>query len=378
MMSTIYKTFFIFITFIFIASCSDEKKSASELLITHVQVEKAIQKSIPEYINSFGYLKEFQDVNIKAQVSGQIEKIHFTEGKNVKKGELLITINPEMYIADLQNDMAVLKEDQADLDLKRYIVKKNENLSTTGAMADQDFKKLITEARIAEAKIDVDKANILRDKINLKYCYIKAPIRGIIGINKMDVGNVISPSDILCNIKSIDPLYVDFTVPEKYIYRLKQAIKKGSITTLITVRRLNSQGQYATDKYPGKIKFLNNTADPTTGTISLRAVVPNKTGTFLPGEFSNIKIDIGEKKNAILIPQNGVQFGAGGKYIFIAEDEKAKRVNITTGEETGNYYILLKGNIRPGDKIIVTGLESLTAGDSINISKKTPSQKTKK
>jgi membrane fusion protein, multidrug efflux system len=331
----------------------------------HVQTQKAVRKTVPMYIDSFGSLAAYEDVDIKPQVSGQIGSIHFKEGEYVEKGDLLVSIDPEIYQANLDNSVATLKYDNADLKLKQYIVEKNRNIAESGAMPRQDFKKMVTDLEKAKAQIKVDEARVRLDEINLKYCSVRSPINGTIGINKIDIGNIVNASDILCNVKCIDPLFVDFTVPEKHINRLMSAIKDGSIKTLIYVKRLDSNGKFKIEHYAGELKFLNNTADSSTGTISLRAIVTNKTKAFLPGEFADVRIQVGKRKNAVLIPQTAVKYGSGGAYIYIAENGYAKRVDVITGQSVDNYYVLLKGAVKPDDNVIVTGLESIIPGAKI-------------
>jgi membrane fusion protein, multidrug efflux system len=361
------KKVLIFLVILFLLSACDvsnhNRKQSDDSL--HVQIKKAVSETVPMYIDSFGSLAAYEDVDIKPQVSGQIRSIHFKEGEYVEKGDLLVSIDPEIFQANLDNSVATLKYDKADLKLKQYIVEKNRNIAASGAMPRQDFKKMVTDLEKAKAQIKVDEARVRLDKINLKYCSVRSPINGTIGINKIDIGNIVNASDVLCNVKCIDPLFVDFTVPEKHINRLMSAIKDGSIKTLIYVKRLDNNGKFKMEHYAGQLKFLNNTADSSTGTISLRAIVTNKTKAFLPGEFADVRLEVGKRKNAVLIPQTAVKYGSGGAYVYIAENGYAKRVDVITGQTVDNYYVLLKGVVKPGDKVIVTGLESIIPGAKI-------------
>ena len=210
----------------------------------HAQVKSVIKKSVPVYINSFGILAAFENVDIKAQISGQISKIHFTEGAYIKKGELLFSIDPEIFHANLANDIATLEYDKADLELRKYLVEKKKSIVLNGIIPKQNYKRMLTDLAAAKAKIKVDEARIQRDKINLKYCAICSPVNGVIGIKKIDTGNIISTADILANVKSTNPLFVDFTLPEKNILRLKEKISSSETKvrvfadTLQAVRKL--------------------------------------------------------------------------------------------------------------------------------------------
>ena len=363
----VVKILLFFILLTCLSSCEPKNKTSEDSFLLKVQVKDAVQKTVPIFIDSFGSLAASKDVDIRPQVPGQILKLHFKEGQFVKKGDLLVSIDPETYQANLDNSIASLEYVKADLKLKEYIVKKNRNIAISGALPKQDFEKMLTDLEKAKAQIKVDEAQIKLDKINLKYCSVRSPINGIVGINKIDVGNIVNSTNVLCNVKSIDPLYVDFSVPEKNIGRLKDSMMNSSIKTIIYVKRLRNDERINVDHYAGKLEFLNNTADAATGTIPLRAIVTNKTGSYLPGEFADVRMEVGKRNNAVLIPQSAVKYGAGGAYVYIAEKGHAKRIDIVTGDSFGDYYILLKGAVNAPDKVIVTGLESITAGTKIKI-----------
>jgi RND family efflux transporter MFP subunit len=351
-----------------LSGCSDSTTN-SKIVDMHVQTENAIQQNIPITITSFGDLAAYKSIKIKAQVSGKIVKVYFKEGTYVKKGQLLFEIDSEPYIAALRVDTAQFEQDMSDLKLQKYILVKDEKLASTGSISKQQYQKLLTGVRMAEAKLKSDIARIDLDKINIEYCSIKSPINGILGIYKMNAGNIISTSDILGDIKSIDPLFVDFNIQDKDYFKIKNRLDvEHSVKVIISVAK-NTQNNLTNEvEYTGHLNFLNNTANSQSGTVSLRAVIPNKLSQLLPGMFVNVKVQLGIKKNVVLIPENGVQANGNGHYLYVvSKDKKAELRNIKIDGSYKNYYVLLSGDVKSGDKIITTNLLNISSGEQVRI-----------
>lgn len=351
--------------------CSKNETSTNTAPIK-VQTMQVITKDIPIEIDSFGTLSAYKDVDIKAQVSGQIKKIHFKEGSFIKKGELLISIDDSPYKANLTIDEAALSQDIKDYEYQKYVLEKDRKLSENGSLSRQVYLKMLTEFAQAEAKIKSDQARIDLDKINLNYCSIISPIDGVIGYIKVDEGNIItSSSDVLANVKQIDSLYVDFNVPGKNLFRIRNALTaKGEIKLVISI---NSQKNDNSDyylKYNGTLNFLNNEAQEDSSTIHFRGIVPNPKIELLPGLFVNIKLIVGEFKNAILVPEEGLILDNEKHYFFVvSKDGKAEKKLVDVIEDYhGGYCIAIdNGVIKPGDRVIVTGLLNLIPGDSVSV-----------
>lgn len=349
-------------------ACSKQESSTHNSPIK-VQTMRVITKDIPIEINSFGTLAPFKNVDIKAQVSGQIKKIHFNEGSFIKKGELLISIDDEPFKANLEIDEAALAQNIEDYNYQKYVLEKDKKLSEIGSLPKQEYLKMLTVFAQLAAKIKSDQARIDLDKININYCSITSPIDGVIGYIKVDEGNIItSSSDILANVKQIYTLYVDFNVPGKDLFRIKTALtEKGSIKLLIS---LNSQSNNNSDhdiQYDGTLNFLNNEAQDTSSTIKLRGIVPNPKMELLPGLFVDVKLIVGEFKNALLVPEEGVLLDNEKHYFFVvSSDGKAKKTLVDVTGTNGGYFIAVdNGAVKSGDQIIVTGLLNLLPDDKV-------------
>lgn len=355
---------------LFLSACGDPSK-----IITKpnpkVQLTNASIKDIPIYIDTFGTLSESQNVNIKPKVPGEIKRIYFEKAAFVKAGHLLLTLDTAIYEANALNDEAAIRQDAADVKLKEYLVSKNAPLVQKGALPKQDYEKMKTDLESSLAKIETDRAKLLLDKINLEYCSITSPIDGVVGIDNTDVGNYVTPADILLNIKDTTKLYIDFTLPEKNIGRLQKALKNGNLKIFIYVKKLTNSNKTKIKEYEGSLSFLNNSSDATTGTISLRAEIDNKNNELLPGEYADIKLLLGTRKDAILIPRSAIQLGPEGQYLYrVGKNNIVERIAVHSVGSYGNDFVIdSKSGISNGDRIVTTGIQNLSAGIKVDIIK---------
>ncbi|HJO95485.1 MAG TPA: efflux RND transporter periplasmic adaptor subunit [Victivallales bacterium] len=356
-------------------SCSKKESTGGQFKIKRaVQIGKAISYDVPIYVKNIGSLTSVKSVNIISQVTGEIIKCYFKQGQYVKKGDLLFTIDPRLYQALLDRAYASLKQDQADEKLQEYIVNKDRNLPKTGAIAKQAFAQYITTLKKTIAKVELDKANIEEYAIQLSYCRIASPIDGITGFRKVDPGNVVTANNgpTLVNIRSIDPLYVDFTIPERNLTRLKHAMSKGELKVIIETQTANLEDKMESCYYEGVLKVLSNAVDNKTGTILLRAVVPNKDRLLWPGQFVNVKLIFFVKKNALLVPYQSVSQGQKGYYVFLVKNNKAVLEYVKPGLKEEGYIEITPSKenaIKPGDTVVTVGQMGLAPGSDVKIVK---------
>jgi len=352
----------------FIAGCNTETNKV-RLESKPVNTAVAIEKSIPIYIDSFGNLSADSAVDIKTQVSGKLIKKYFDSGESVKKGTLLAEIDPETYQVQYDYDKAQLINALANYKLKKYYVEKNKKIALNGALSAQDYEKMKADLAMSVANVKIYQAKVKMDEINLNYCKIYSPINGVIGLSNIDVGNVVAVNDTLLNINSINPLWVNFTLPSKNLERLSTAISNNSLKVYITVHTLNMYGNDTVKKtYEGSLNHLNNTVNKSSSTISLSAEVPNDKLDLLPGEYVNVRVILGEHKNAVLIPVNAIKIGPKGQYVYtVGKDNIVKQIPITTGSRYDNNILIIKGDIKAGDEIVTVGQQNLYSGAVVEI-----------
>ena len=339
-------------------SCAEKKPPAKEMPPRPVHTAIVIQKDVPIYIDSFGFLSSPSNIDIRSQVTGKIQEVHFNEGDAVKKGDLLFSIDPSEYQADLDKATAQLTLDEQDLKLKKDLVERNKRLVEQKLIAEQDFEKYQTDAAMAEARIKVDHAMIEKAKIDLDYCSIEAPADGITGKRQVDPGNIVTENSgpVLVNIKMMDPLYVDFTIIERDLARARSSMEASKLSVEII-----ADGK----EYAGTLQFLDNAVDDTTGTVSLRAVVSNPDKKLWAGEFVKVRLILGTEKNALLVPYETIQIGRKGYYLFVVTpDNKADLRNAIQGSRQDNLIVVKEG-VKSGEKVVTVGQMGLSPGATV-------------
>lgn len=357
-------------TFLIVKGCS-RKPPEKKILPKIVKATKAEQRDADIFIESFGNLYSPYNVNIMSQVTGEIKEVHFKDGDIVKKGDMLFTIDPSQYKATLEKAEAQLIQDLANLKLNKDTLERNRTLLDKELISQQDFEKYETNVTSNEAMIKFDNANIDLANINLGYCYIASPIDGICGKRQVDPGNIVMANNgpTLVNIKTIDPLYVDFTIPERDLDNIRDAMSKSQLKVLITVEK---EGQNSdADSHEGELHFLDNSIDNTTGTILLRAVVPNSDTGLWAGQFVRVRLILRKKQNAVMIPYEAMQVGqkegALYNYVFVVTPgNKAEQREITAGNKIDDHIIVEKG-LKAGEVVVTAGQMGLRPGADVEI-----------
>ncbi len=337
----------------------------------NVETALAQKKDVIVFIESFGNLDTPNNVDIKSQVTGQIMKVHFKEGDLVKAGDMLFTIDPSQYKAQLERADAALIHDLAELKLNKDTVERNRKLLEKELISQQDFDKLQTNVTSSEAAVKTDNANIDLAKINLNYCYITSPINGLTGKRQVDPGNILTANDgpTLVNVKTIDPLYVDFSIPERDFGSVRKAFSEGKLKVVLTLEKGSGASQDGTEKngdsYEGELCFLDNAVNNTTGTVLLRAIVPNHDMKLWSGQFVTVRLHLAIKKNAVVVPYEAVQIGQQGNYVFvISPDKKAELRNVTVGSKEDDRIIIEDG-VKAGETVVTVGQMGLRPGSPV-------------
>ena len=349
------------IVFVIVRAIAGRKPKETAMASRPVQTAYSVKDDVPIYVDSFGSLSPSSDVNIKSQVTGQIEEVHFKEGQEVNKGDLLFTIDPSPFQADLEKAQAALAQDTADLNLKKDTLERNKSLFASQLISRQDFDKFQADFLSAEQKIKLDQANIDLAKISLSYCSITSPIDGMTGRRQVDPGNIVAENTgpTLVNIKTIDPLYVDFTVPESELGRVRSAKEAGQLKVEVCLE------EDLAKKYSGTLELLSNTVDTTTGTISLRAFIDNKDKKLWPGQFVRVRLILGVDEGVVTVPYEAVQLGQNGYFLFVVgRDNKADLRLVTVGLQFDDDIVIQKG-VSLGEKVVISGQMGLYPGASV-------------
>ncbi len=350
-------SWFFAVSLLILGSGCSGKKETPAMSPRPVQTAVAIQKDVPFYIEAFGNLAALVNVDIKSQVTGKILQAHFKQGQRVAEGDLLFTIDPSEYKAALEKAQAVLQADEVDMKMKKDTLERNRGLASKELVSQQDFEKYETDVDAAQAKLTLDRAELALAQINLDYCSIKSPVNGVTGKVLVDPGNIVLANNgpTLANVKAIDTLYVDFTVTDRQLQAIRSAMAAGILKAEV---RVPDDGR----SYVGELKLIENTIDNTTGTISLRAIVPNEGNALWAGQFVYVKLILGIQKDAVLIPYSAAQLGQKGPFAFVVTpDNKADLRILQTGSRQGDDIVVEDG-VKKGEKVVTSGQIGLSPG----------------
>jgi multidrug efflux system membrane fusion protein len=316
-----------------------------------VAVAKVITKDVPLYLDEIGTCAAYESVQVQSQVSGQIVARHFKDGQDVKKGDLLFTIDPRPY-------QAVLDSAKADLMLAEANLKRQEELRAKAVTAKQDWDTAKATAMRAQAAVDAA-------QVNLDFTQIRSPIDGRIGLRQVDVGNTVSAgasSAVLVTIDNLDPIYSDFTISEPDMPQVRKYL--GGPNVKVLTQPPNSKGPPRS----GTLYFIANTVTPGTGTIQARGVTPNPDRLLWPSEFVNVRLVLDILKDAMLVPNDAVQTGQNGPYVFVVKPDMTLDLRLVTPgqRQDGELMVVTKG-LKPGETVVTAGQLQLAPGTKVTI-----------
>ncbi|EMB3197297.1 efflux RND transporter periplasmic adaptor subunit [Salmonella enterica] len=313
-----------------------------------------------------GRTSAFRIAEVRPQVSGIVLKRNFTEGSDVEAGQSLYQIDPATYQADYDSAKGELAKSEAAAAIAHLTVKRYVPLVGTKYISQQEYDQAIADARQADATVVAAKAAVESARINLAYTKVTSPISGRIGKSNVTEGALVTngQSTELATVQQLDPIYVDVTQSSNDFMRLRQSVEQGSLhkdSASSTVELVMENGQV----YPlkGTLQFSDVTVDESTGSITLRAVFPNPQHSLLPGMFVRARIDEGIQPNAILVPQQGVTRTPRGDAMVMVVNDKSQveARNVVAAQAIGDKWLISKG-LKPGDKVIISGLQKARPG----------------
>jgi membrane fusion protein, multidrug efflux system len=345
-----------------LAGCEKKAPVSFERPPAPVTVAPAVSQDVPHYIDAIGKFVAREVVSIQPQVSGRITQIHFTDGAELKVGQVLFTIDPRPYQAQVNMAEANLGQAKAALELAKINFDRVTSVTDQRAVSRQDYDAKKNAVDVAEAQVKQNQAAVENARLNLDYCTIRSPINGRAGQRLVDLGNVVTAnSGSLLVIQRLDPIYADFTITENDLTVVQRNMAKGTLKTEV---RLSEETERSRD---GKLTFLDNSVQDGTGTVKLRATIANDDRRFWPGRFANVRLILGMQQNAVLIPAEAPQMSAKGSFVYVIKpDSTADLRPVTVGQRQGDLVVISKG-INSGERVVTSGQLGVTPGGKVRI-----------
>lgn len=347
----------------FTAGCKDKPDAmAFERPPAPVIVDSAVSRDVPIYLDAVGKSVAREMVSIQPQVSGRITQIHFVDGDHIKKGALLFTVDPRPYQAQLNVAQATMSERQAALELAKTDFERVQGLIESKAISQADFDTRKNAVQVAQAQLNHSRAEVEMSKLNLAYCYIRSPIEGRAGQRLVDLGNIVSPAgQPLLTIQRLDPIYADFTITENELTAVQSNMQRGSLKVEV---RLPDDPQNMRE---GSLTFLDNAVQDGSGTVKLRATVPNTDHRFWPGRFVRVRLVLDTKSGAVLISSAAPQSSAKGPFVYVIKaDSTAELRPVTLGQTQGDLVVVATG-LQAGEKVVIRGQLGVTPGGKVRM-----------
>lgn len=323
-----------------------------------VTTAPVVHKTVPFRLNAIGNVEAYTSVAVRARVDGEIVAVHFKEGDPVRSGAVLFELDPRPFIATLDQAKANLAKDRAQLEHARSQEVRYQDLLRQKFVSPDAYGQVRATAQSTEAAVKADEAAVETAQLQLGFATIRAPIDGIAGRIQIQQGNLVRAADTnpLVTINKIMPIDVTFSVPEQNLNDIRQHQAAGDL-----VVRAHPSGA-ARVPVTGRLVFIDNAADTTTGTIKLKAEFPN-TGTELwPGQFVTVALTLYEQKDALVAPSAAVQNGPNGPYVFVVRSDSTVEVrNVKLARTEGDNAVIASG-LAPGDRVVTVGQLKLAPG----------------
>ena len=327
-----------------------------------VPVRSAVvqRQDMPIYLTGVGTVTANQSVTVKVRVDGELDKVAFTEGQDVKAGQVLTQIDPRPFQAQLQQAVATEARDQAQLanarrDQQRYARLIKEDATTRQQLDTQNA--LVSQL---EAAVQMDAAQVSYAKVQLGYTTITAPIGGRTGVRLVDAGNIVHATDNtgLVVINQIDPISVLFTLPEDEVTQINRVIAKGGPALPVAALKRDT-GELLGQ---GKLLLVNNQIDTTSGTVQLKALLPNPAHALWPGQYVNARLELGVRKAALTVAAQAVQRGQNGTYVYALDAQREARAQPVHIASIRDGIAVIDQGLKAGERVVVGGQYKLRPG----------------
>jgi multidrug efflux system membrane fusion protein len=348
------------------AGCTREQpKMSMERPPAVVTVSEVATQDVPVYLDEIGKCVAREVVSIQPQVGGVITAIHFTDGADIKKGDKLFTIDPRPFKAQLDIQQAMLAQNKAQLELAKVELARSQELLLTKAGSQQDYDAKKSNVAVMEARVQSSDAEIEMAKVNVEYTEILSPIDGRAGQRLVDLGNVVAAANGMSKtpllvIQRLDPVYADFTIAERDLPEVRRNVASGKL-------RVETRLDGSSEVREGELSFIDNAVQDGTGTVKLRATMPNADRLFWPGTFVRVRLVLSTMKDALLVPARAIQISQKGPFVYVVKDDSTVELRpIQQGQRQLDLMVVQDG-LKGGEKVVVTGQLLLSPGAKVMV-----------
>ncbi len=350
-----------------LVGCSRDKPAPTEALARKdaavpVKVGRVEQRPEPLQIGAIGNIQPYSTVSVKSEVGGELTGVHFTEGQEVRKGQLLFTIDPRPFEAALKlaqanraKDLAQAANAQADAD--RY-----KGLVSEGVIARQQYDQARANADALKAAVESDEAAIETARLQLSYARIYSPVDGRTGNLLVHEGNLVKENDVpLVVINQVQPIYASFAVPAQRLPDITRYKAQRPLRVEASPKGSNQRGA------EGVLTFIDNNVDTATGTIQLKATFPNRDRSLWPGEFVDVTITLATQPDATVVPTQAIQTGQEGQFVFVVKPDMTVESRPVVVDRTRGAFAVVSRGLRPGETVVTDGQLRLVPGSRITV-----------
>jgi multidrug efflux system membrane fusion protein len=350
------------LTPLILVGCAKKDPPAFERPPAPVTVAAAIAQDVPLYLDEVGRSVAREVVSVQPEVSGRITEIRFADGADLKKGDALFIVDPRPFQAQLSAAEANLAQSKSALDFAKIQFARVQDLVESKAIARQDYDTRKNAVDMGEAQVRQNEAAVESARLNLEYTLILSPIDGRAGHRLVDIGNVVTANSTpLLTIERLDPIYADFTVTESDFSSVQRHMMGGTLK--VEVRMPDEQDIPAI----GLLTFLDNSVQPTSGTVMLRATVPNGNHHLWPGRFVNVRLVLAMLPGAVLVPAAAPQDSAKGPFVYVVkEDSTAEPRPVKLGQRHGDLVVIKQG-LKPGERVVTIGQLAIIPGGKVRV-----------
>ena len=359
---------FLFTFCALVHGCSEKDQSRPRPDVP-VKTAIVIQKDVPVEVTANGTVQAYSVVNITSRVDGQVMKIHLQEGQEVKKGQLLFSIDDRPFQAVLEAAQSNLARDRIKLGKAQKDARRYADLFKKDYVTKSQAEQAQTDAESLEAVVKGDEAALENARLNVSFCRIVSPITGRAGSILINEGNLVKANDSkpLMVINQVQPIYVEFSVPEQRLQEIQSQMAIHDLDVLAAAPGKRNETK------KGRLTFLDNTIDPNTGVIRLKATFENKDNSLWPGRFVNVVLLLGMRPQAIVVPSAAIQMGQEGSYVFIVKNDLTVELrDVTSGAQMDDQTVIEKGLIA-GETVVTDGQLMLFPGAKVTLKNDTQS-----